>query len=631
MNKKTISDAYLIPNINEIIDQLGGAKYFSILDLASGFHQIPMREEDKQKTAFSTPYGHYHFTRMPFGLKNSPATFQRQMDTLFRGLQDREVFIYVDDCIIFVKTLEEHDEKFKKVAERLGLAGMRLQPDKCEFYKIEVAYLGHIITPEGVLPDPRKINAIVNFPTPKDQKTIRQLLGLTGYYRKFIAFYARETKPLSTLLRKDVVFYWKQPQQTALDYLKHALTQAPLLRYQDFAKPFIVTCDASGYAIGAVLSQLYEIEIKMHDLPVAYFSCHLKNAELNYSTIEKELLAMVAAAFQFRYCLFGRKFTFVTDHKPLIWVHNIKDPTSRLKRFYFKLREFDYEVVYKEGKTNYVADALSRNPTPIDSNRIFITESSSSEEIFTPRQKGKIHGRPPDKQDQKPGPSRKESVKIDTGQKEKTSPGKINIPQIKEPQMPSTSGEPTDNFEHESDRTCCENSSVHVENDPIATDDSLNNDATPSASLGEEEVDTSSHSSAIIDDPYVLYDQNIREISDNVTEIRDSLFTHRDNIIYFVTARNEPLCSAATEIAQREGLPPHFDADPGTVKTYTVSRKTYFAVTLKEDRHSNVNSDVLNIALNALATALTEKNLKSVRFSILQPIDNFSVEHLFDI
>lgn len=210
LNKKTISDAYPIPNMDEIIDQLSGSKYFSVLDLASGFHQIPMRESDKCKTAFSTPFGHYHFTRMPFGLKNSPATFQRQMDILFQGLQNKKIFVYIDDCIIHGKTLEEHHTKLQEVVERLRMANMKLQPEKCKFYQSKVIYLGHEISSDGFRPEKGKINSILNFPRPKNQKNIKQLLGLAGYYRKFIPNFAKKAKPLTILLKKNVPFRWTE-------------------------------------------------------------------------------------------------------------------------------------------------------------------------------------------------------------------------------------------------------------------------------------------------------------------------------------------------------------------------------------------------------------------------------------
>ena len=328
LNEKTIGDAYPLPNITEILDQLGSAKYFSVFDLAYGFHQIPMDETDAPKTAFSTPHGHYEFTRMPFGLKNAPATFQRLMDQTLSGLQGNEIFVYLDDVVLYASSLQEHGIKFRKLAERLRQANLKLQPDKCEFLRREVTYLGHIISENGVKPDPGKIQAVKEFPRPKDQKTIKQFLGLAGYYRKFIANFSKIAKPLTDLLKKDVTFVWNSEQDTAFCSLRDALCSQPVLQYPDFAQPFVLTTDASGYAVGGVLSQ----GDVGKDLPIAYTSRLLNKAENNYSTIEKELLAIIYCIGHFRPYLYGRRFTLVTDHKPLVWLHSVRDPTSRLFR-----------------------------------------------------------------------------------------------------------------------------------------------------------------------------------------------------------------------------------------------------------------------------------------------------------
>lgn len=358
LNEKTIGDAYPLPNITEILDQLGSAKYFSVFDLASGFHQIPMHEPDAQKTAFSTPYGHYQFTRMPFGLKNAPATFQRLMDQVLCGLQGLELFVYLDDIVLYASSLREHEIKFKKLAERLKSANLKLQPDKCEFLRKEVTYLGHIISEDGVKPDPSKIKAVKEFPQPQNAKAIKQFLGLAGYYRRFIPNFSKTAKPLTDLLKKDAPFVWEKQQSEAFDLLRNSLCSQPLLQYPDFTQPFIVTTDASGYAIGGILSQ----GPIGRDLPIAYTSRLLNGAEKNYSTIEKELLAIVYSVHYFRPYLYGRKFMLITDHKPLKWLHSVKDPTSRLVRWRLKLAEYEYSVEYKAGKNNVNADALSRNP-----------------------------------------------------------------------------------------------------------------------------------------------------------------------------------------------------------------------------------------------------------------------------
>jgi|GEM_PF-3482667 len=234
LNEKTIGDAYPLPNITDILDQLGSAKYFSVLDLASGFHQIPMAPKDAPKTAFSTPYGHYQFKRMPFGLKNAPATFQRLMDNVLSGLQGNELFVYMDDIVIYARSLKEHEVKFNKLMQRLRNANLKLQPDKCEFLHHEVAYLGHIIGADGVKPDPNKIKSIMEFPTPKNEKNIKQFLGLAGYYRRFIPQFSKIAKPLTDLLKKTNTFNWQLRQTEAFNVLKFSLCSGPILQYPDF-------------------------------------------------------------------------------------------------------------------------------------------------------------------------------------------------------------------------------------------------------------------------------------------------------------------------------------------------------------------------------------------------------------
>lgn len=347
LNNITVGDTFPIPNIEEILDQLGHSTYFTTLDLYSGFHLIKMSEKDIPKTAFSTP----------IGLKNAPSTFQRVMNTALAGLQGNQCFVYLDDIVIYASTIEEHTKKLISVFDRLRKNKLLLQPDKCEFMRKEVAYLGHLINEKGISPQPNKITAITNYPVPKTQKNIKQFLGLVGYYRRFIKDFSKIARPLTKLLRKDQEFIWSEGQQTAFEFFKNALISKPILQFPDFTKEFILTTDASQYAIGAILSQ-GELG---KDLPIAYASRTCNKAEINYSTIEHELLAIVWAVQHFRPYLFGRKFTIVTDHRPLTWLFNCKNQNSRLLRWRLKLEEYDYIIKYKPGNKNQV-DALSRNP-----------------------------------------------------------------------------------------------------------------------------------------------------------------------------------------------------------------------------------------------------------------------------
>jgi len=268
-----------------------------------------MHLNDAQKTAFCTSYGHYKFNRMPFGLKNAPATFQRLMDQVLTGLQGTELFVLGRYSTVRKLSARTRGEI---LAERLCAANLKLQPDKCEFLRRKVTYLGHIISENGVKPDPRKIEAVAKFPTPTNAKNIKQFLSLAGYYRRFIANFSKTainfSKTLIDLLKKDREFEWKSDQKTAFDQLRTALCSEPLLQYPDFTQPFLITTDASGYAVGDILSQ----GTVGKDLPIAYTSRLLNSAERNYSTIEKELLAIVYSVNYFR--TFQHLHTFTAEN-----------------------------------------------------------------------------------------------------------------------------------------------------------------------------------------------------------------------------------------------------------------------------------------------------------------------------
>lgn len=355
LNEKTIDDKFPIPNITDLLDKLGRCQYHSCLDMASGFHQVEISEDSIPKTAFSTETGHYEFRRMPFGLKNAPATFQRVMNYMLRGINNCAV--YLDDIIVFSVSLDEHILTLSKIFDRLRSFNFKMQLDKTEFLKREIAYLGHIVTPEGIKPNPDKIKAIQAYPIPKTTKEIKGFLGLLGYYRRFIKDFAKITKPLTKCLKKGAKIDITDKQyKECFEYCKTLLTNEPILQYPDFSKQFILTTDASNVAIGAVLSQITNDQ----DLPIAYASRTLNDTETHYSTIEKELLAIIWATKHFRPYLYGRKFKIYCDHKPLQWLYSVQEPNSKLIRMRLKLEEFDYEIAYKKGKINKNADALSR-------------------------------------------------------------------------------------------------------------------------------------------------------------------------------------------------------------------------------------------------------------------------------
>lgn len=356
LNDVTINEYHPLPNITEILDSLGKSQLFSVIDLASGFHQIPLAEESREKTAFSTLQGHWQFKRMVMGLKTSPAAFQRLMNTVLAGIIGIKCLVYLDDIIIYGKNLEDHNNKLCDVFARLEQNNLKIQPSKCEFLKHECMYLGHVITKNGIKPDPNKIKSVIEYPVPKTQKHIKSFLGLSGYYRKFIKSYSSIATPLTKLLKKNTPFNWDENCQEAFEKLKSALCSEPVLVYPDFTKPFNLTTDASTKALGAILSQ----EQDGKDLPVAYTSRTLNKSESNYSATELECLAIVFGVKQFRPYLYGNKFIILSDHRPLTWLFNLKDPLSKLARWRIQLESYEYEIKYKPGVQNGNVDALTR-------------------------------------------------------------------------------------------------------------------------------------------------------------------------------------------------------------------------------------------------------------------------------
>lgn len=372
LNDLTIEDKFPIPNMEDLFAKLGNSQYFSTLDLAKGFHQIPILATDRHKTAFSTPTGHYEFTRMPFGLKNAPASFQRMMNEVLHDYINNICVVYLDDILIFSTSLQEHIISLTKIFRRLSEYNLKVQIDKCNFFKRESEYLGHIITPDGVRPNPSKIKVIQEISLPKTVKEIRSFLGLTGFYRKFIKDYSRIALPMISKLKKGAVINVNdQVYIDSFNKLKKILCIDPVLAYPKFDRLFVLTTDASNAALGAVLSQ--------NGHPIAYTSRTLNKHELNYSAIEKELLAIVWAVKYFRPYLFGRKFKVQTDHRPLVWLNSLKEPNIKLQRWKIMLNEYDFDVEYIKGKTNQVADFLSR----IDINVLQEEEGTIKSDIAT--------------------------------------------------------------------------------------------------------------------------------------------------------------------------------------------------------------------------------------------------------
>ena len=358
VNAKTKKDVYPLPRTDDALSYLRGSRYFSVLDLLSGYWQIRMSDESKEVTAFSTCDGHYEFNVMPFGLCNSPATFQRFMDVTLAQLKWNSCLVYLDDIIIFGADFNQHQERLQAVFECLKLAGLKLKPSKCIFGTDTVRFLGHVVNTEGIAPDPDKVKAIAAFPRPQRVVDLQCFLGMASYYRKFIETFAVKAAGLHKLLKKDVPFEWGRDQEDSFNAIKGAMLAAPVLVHYDPEKDQEIRVDASGEGLGALLLQ--REKDGMHLVECA--SRSLSKEEKNYSVTEQECLAVVFATSKFRPYIAGKKVRVTTDHNALVWLMKKQQLPPRLARWVLTLQEFDLDYNYKKGKLNQDADALSRNP-----------------------------------------------------------------------------------------------------------------------------------------------------------------------------------------------------------------------------------------------------------------------------
>lgn len=361
LNSQTIKNRYALPKIDEVLDQLGGAKLFSKLDLYSGYHQIRVDKNDIPKTAFRTRFGHWQFKCLSFGLCNAPATFQRLMNDIFRPYLDRFVCVYLDDIIIYSKTLEEHESHVKTVLSVLRKHRLFAKRSKCEFFQESMGYLGHVVSSGGISPDPEKIAAVKNWRTPRNVKGIQSFLGITGYYRKFIEGFSKIAKPLTDLTSKKNDWVWTEACQSAFNELKQRLLSAPILGLPVEDRMFQLSTDACDYAMGGVLEQL-QLNSNGVEEPkvIAYLSAKFKAAELNYPVREKELLAIIHSLKHWRHYLLGSHFKIFTDHHSLKFLLTQKEVTGRIARWLDLLADYDFEIYYRAGDKNGAADGLSR-------------------------------------------------------------------------------------------------------------------------------------------------------------------------------------------------------------------------------------------------------------------------------
>ena len=362
VNMVTEKDAYPLPQVEATLSKLREARFISSIDLANGYWQVPLAPESRPITAFTVPgRGLYQFRVMPFGLHSAPATFQRLLDQVIGPELEPRAFAYLDDIIVLGRTFEEHLQNLRVVLHRLQAANLRINPEKCDFCRTELKYLGHMVTAQGIKTDPDKVQAILSIPAPTNLRELRRFLGMVSWYRRFITHFADTTAPLTKLLQKKRKWTWGPEEDAAFHALQHQLAAAPVLTCPDFTQPFTLQTDASDEGLGVVLTQ----EDAQGEHVIAYASRTLNPAERNYSTTEKECLAVVWGIRKMRPYLEGYHFTIITDHQALKWLQNIEDPSGRLARWSLELQQYDFTIKYRKGANNLVADALSRQPDEI--------------------------------------------------------------------------------------------------------------------------------------------------------------------------------------------------------------------------------------------------------------------------
>jgi len=358
LNSVTKKDNYPLPRIDDALDRLQGAQFFTSMDCDQAYYQVQNESADREKTAFITPDGLYEFKVMPFGLCNAPATFQRLIDSVLEKLKWSIALVYLDDIVVFSRDFETHLKDIESIFIALRRAGLKLKPAKCVFGKDKLLYLGHIISADGVEVNPDKIRAVTDFPVPKTPKKVMSFVSLCSYYRRFIPNFSKIGKPLFALTSRHNKFVWTEECQLAFQKLKDLLVSSECLAYPQDDAPTEIHVDASMEGFGATLVQTQNGQERV----VAFRSRSLKKHEKNYSVSELECAAVIWAVRDFRAYVYGKKFKIVTDHCALCHLLKLKDPEGKLARWALRLQPFDFEIVYKSGVKHKDADALSRNP-----------------------------------------------------------------------------------------------------------------------------------------------------------------------------------------------------------------------------------------------------------------------------
>ena len=358
LNAVTVQDAHPLPRIDESLEALSGSVYFSTLDLMSGYWQVPLDEDAKDKAAFCTREGLWRWKVLPFGLTAAPATFQRMMEKVLHGLHWKSLLLYLDDVIVMGSDFQSHFNNLEQVLSRLRSAGLKLKPSKCHLFQTEVAYLGHVVSQNGVATDPDKVSAVAEWPAPKNLSELQSFLGTVGYYRQYVEDFAHKARPLTKLTSKNVKYVWTTECQEAFEVLRQSLLSSPVLAYPDPNLEYILDTDASLDGVGAVLLQVQDGRERV----ISYYSRTLSAAQRNYCVTRRELLAVVKAVSYFRPYLYGKEFRIRTDHASLLWLCRRTTPSAQVARWLEILSEFSFIIEHRVGSKHGNADGLSRRP-----------------------------------------------------------------------------------------------------------------------------------------------------------------------------------------------------------------------------------------------------------------------------